>query len=158
LTAAKALEDGKIDGFWANGIGTEVAVRHGAGAVVLDIRRGDGPARCFNYTMASIAATDRLIQDQPGAAAGAIRAIVAAHAALRADPGLAKKAGEKLFPPQEAELIEGLIRRDLPYYDASIPPGFVDGMNDFARDIGILSGRPSYTDVVATQFSALWKA
>jgi hypothetical protein len=108
--------------------------------------------------MASIAATDRLIQDQPGAAAGAIRAIVAAHAALRADPGLAKKAGEKLFPPQEAELIEGLIRRDLPYYDASIPPGFVDGMNDFARDIGILSGRPSYTDVVATQFSALWKA
>jgi hypothetical protein len=31
-------------------------------------------------------------------------------------------------------------------------------MNDFARDIGILSGRPSYTDVVATQFSALWKA
>jgi hypothetical protein len=31
-------------------------------------------------------------------------------------------------------------------------------MNDFARDIGILNGRPSYTDVVATQFSKLWKA
>jgi NitT/TauT family transport system substrate-binding protein len=29
LTAAKALEDGKIDGFWANGMGTEVAVRRG---------------------------------------------------------------------------------------------------------------------------------
>jgi NitT/TauT family transport system substrate-binding protein len=158
LTAAKALEDGKIDGFWANGMGTEVAVRRGVGAVVLDIRRGDGPARCFNYTMASIATTDRLIQEQPDAAAGAVRAIMAAHAALRADPGLAKKVGEKLFPPQEAELIEGLIRRDLPYYDASISPGFVDGMNEFARDIGILSGRPSYADVVATQFSALWKA
>src|SRR5207244_4599940 len=36
LTAAKALEDGKIDGFWANGMGTEVAVRRGVGSVVLD--------------------------------------------------------------------------------------------------------------------------
>jgi NitT/TauT family transport system substrate-binding protein len=158
LTAAKALEDGKIDGFWANGMGTEVAVRRGVGAVVLDIRRGDGPSRCFNYTMASIAATDKLIHDQPDAAAGAVRAIVAAHVALRADPGLAKKVGAKLFPQQEAELIEDLIRRDLPYYDASISPGFVDGMNEFARDVGILNGRPSYTDVVAMQFSALWTA
>jgi NitT/TauT family transport system substrate-binding protein len=157
LTAAKALEDGMIDGFWANGMGTEVAVRRGVGAVVLDIRRGDGPARCFNYTMASIATTDKLIQDQPDAAAGAVRAIVAAHTALKADPGLAKRVGAKLFALQEAELIEGLIRRDLPYYDASISPEFVDGMNEFARDIGILDGRPSYTDVVAAQFSALWK-
>ncbi|MDB5544481.1 MAG: putative ABC-type nitrate/sulfonate/bicarbonate transport system periplasmic component, partial [Hyphomicrobiales bacterium] len=43
LFAAKALEEGKIDGFWANGMGTEVAVTRGAGKVVLDIRRGDGP-------------------------------------------------------------------------------------------------------------------
>jgi len=158
LTAAKALEDGKIDGFWANGMGTEVAVRRGAGTVVLDVRRGDGPPRCFNYTMASVATTDRLIQEQPAAAAGAINAIVAAQAALRADPGLAKTVGAKLFPPQEAELIEDLIRRDLPYYDASISPDFVDGMNAFARDIGILTGYPSYADVVAEQFGALWKA
>jgi NitT/TauT family transport system substrate-binding protein len=157
LTAAKALEDGKIDGFWANGMGTEVAVRRGAGTVVLDIRRGDGPPACFNYTMASIAATDRLIHDRPEAAAGAVRAVTAAHAALKNDPSLARKVGDKLFPPQEAGLIEELIRRDLPYYDASISPAFVDGMNAFARDLGILKGRPSYADVVATQFSALWK-
>ncbi len=55
LTAAKALEERKIDGFWANGMGTEVAVRRGIGTVVLDVRRGDGPKPCFNYTMASIA-------------------------------------------------------------------------------------------------------
>src|ERR1700752_930660 len=91
LAAAQALEEGKIDGFWANGMGTEVAVRRGVGAIVLDIRRGDGPAQCFNYTMASIAATDRLIHDKPDAAAGAIRAIVAAHAALKSNPGLASK-------------------------------------------------------------------
>jgi NitT/TauT family transport system substrate-binding protein len=157
LTAAKALEDGKIDGFWANGMGTEVAVRRGAGTVVLDIRRGDGPPACFNYTMASIAATDRPIRDRPDAAAGAVRAITAAHAALKSDPGLARKVGEKLFPPQEASLIESLILRDLPYYDASISLKFVDGMNAFARDLGILKGHPSYADVVAKQLSALWQ-
>ena len=65
VTAAKALEERKIDGFWANGMGTEVAVRRGVGTVVLDVRRGDGPKPCFNYTMASIATTDRLIERSP---------------------------------------------------------------------------------------------
>src|SRR3984885_2391989 len=59
VSAAKALEDGNIDGFWANGMGAEVAVRRGVGKIVLDIRRGDGPPGCFSYTMASVAATDR---------------------------------------------------------------------------------------------------
>jgi ABC-type nitrate/sulfonate/bicarbonate transport system substrate-binding protein len=40
LTAARALKDRKIDGFWANGMGAEVAVRRGVGTVVLDVRRG----------------------------------------------------------------------------------------------------------------------
>ena len=158
LTAAKALEDGKIDGFWANGMGTEVAVTRGVGKVVLDIRRGDGPKGCFDYTMASIATSDRLIEKSPDKAAAAVRAIVKTQAALRADPSLATTVGRKLFPPTEAELIAELIRRDLPYYDAAISPSFVDGMNAFARDIGILKGHPHYEDVVATQFSHLWSA
>src|SRR5271165_7274738 len=85
VTAAKALEDGRIDGFWANGMGTEVAVRRGGGAVVLDVRRGDGPAPCFNYTMSALAATDRLIERSPERVAAAIRAIVKTQAALKAD-------------------------------------------------------------------------
>ena len=157
LTAAKALEDGKIDGFWANGMGTEVAVQRGVGTVVLDVRRGDGPKACFNYTMASIAATDRLITENPKAAAGTIRAIVAAHAALKAQPQLAKDVAAKLFPPEEAALIVDLIKRDLPYYDATISPDFVEGMNGFARDVGILTGRPAYTDVVAEKLRDAWK-
>jgi NitT/TauT family transport system substrate-binding protein len=157
LTAAKALEDGKIDGFWANGMGTELAVRRGVGTVVLDVRRGDGPEACFNYTMASIAASDRLITENPKAAAGAVRAIVAAHAALKAQPQLAKDVAAKLFPPEEAALIVDLIKRDLPYYDATISPDFVEGMNGFARDVGILTGRPAYADVVAEQFKDVWK-
>src|SRR6266853_2476156 len=93
VTAAKALEDGKIDGFWANGMGTEVAVRRGVGTVVLDVRRGDGPKPCFNYTMASMAATDRLIDSSPETAAAAIRAIVKAQAALREDVARAAEVG-----------------------------------------------------------------
>jgi ABC-type nitrate/sulfonate/bicarbonate transport system substrate-binding protein len=158
VTAAKALEDGKIDGFWANGMGTEVAVRRGTGSVVLDVRRGDGPKPAFNYTMASIAATDRLIQRQPEAAAAAIRAIVKTQAALKRNPERAAEVGRKLFPPAEAELITELIRRDLPYYDATISEPFVSGMNQFARDIGILKGQVAYEQVVATQFRSLWTA
>src|SRR5215468_2355511 len=93
LTAARALEERKIDGFWANGMGAEVAVRRGVGAVVLDVRRGDGPSECFNYTMASIATTDRLIERSPDIAAGAVRAIVKTQTALRQNVELAGEVG-----------------------------------------------------------------
>ncbi len=157
VTAARALEDRKIDGFWANGMGAEVAARRGIGTVVLDVRRGDGPKPCFNYTMSSIATTDRLIARSPDAAAAAVRAVVRTHAALRENVGLATDVGRKLFPPSEAELIAELIRRDLPYYDASISPEFVTGMNQFCRDAGILTGEVAYENVVASQFSRFWK-
>jgi ABC-type nitrate/sulfonate/bicarbonate transport system substrate-binding protein len=158
VTAAKALEDRKIDGFWANGMGAEVAVRRGVGTVVLDVRRGDGPKPCFNYTMSSIAATDRLIEGSPETAAAAVRAMVKTHAALKADVARATEVGRKLFPPSEAELIAELIRRDLPYYDASISQDFVAGMNRFCRDVGILTGDVPYESIVATRFSHLWKS
>jgi ABC-type nitrate/sulfonate/bicarbonate transport system substrate-binding protein len=156
VTAAQALADGKIDGFWANGMGAEVAVQRGAGTVVLDVRRGDGPPACFNYTLASLAATDALIAASPDVAAGAVRAIVRTQAALRENPGLATGVGRKLFPPAEAELIAELIRRDLPYYDASISPAVVTGMNAFARDVGILRDDVPYENVVATRYAGLW--
>ena len=150
VTAAKALEERKIDGFWANGMGAEVAVRGGVGTVVIDVRRGDGPKECFNYTMASVAAADRLIAEKPDVAAAAVRAIVKTQAALKADPSRATEVGKKLFPPSEAELIAELIRRDLPFYDASISQEFVTGMNQFCRAAGILKGDPVYEKVVAT--------
>jgi NitT/TauT family transport system substrate-binding protein len=156
VTAARAMEERKIDGFWANGMGAEVAVRRGVGTLVLDVRRGDGPKPCFNYTMASIATTDRLIKESPDAAAAAVRALVKTQKALKQDPTLATGIGRKLFPPSEAELIAELIRRDLPYYDPTISPTFVDGMNQFARDVGILKGQVPYEQVVATQFSKAW--
>jgi|SRR5215813_10230233 len=149
LTAARALEERKIDGFWANGMGAEVAVRRGIGTVVLDVRRGDGPKPCFNYTMASIATTERLIKTSPDAAAAAVRAIRKTHAALKQNVSLATQVGRKLFPPFEAELIAELIRRDLPYYDTKISREFVASMNEFSRDIGILDRDVAYEQVVA---------
>src|SRR5258706_10027979 len=41
VTAAKALEERKIDGFWANGMGAEVAVRPRNGTNRLDLRPRD---------------------------------------------------------------------------------------------------------------------
>jgi NitT/TauT family transport system substrate-binding protein len=150
LTAARALEDRSIDGFWANGMGAEVAVRRGVGTVVLDVRRGDGPKACFNYTMASIATSDRLIERSPAVAGAVVRAIGRTHAALKKDVARATEIGRKLFPPAEADLIAELIRRDLPYYDTTISREFVAGMNRFARQVGILSGDVPYEKVVAT--------
>jgi len=157
VTAARALADRKIDGFWANGMGAEVAIRSGAGTLVLDVRRGDGPKPCFDYTFAAIAATDALIARAPGTAEAAVRAIVATQRALAADPGRATEVGRKLFPPDEAGLIAELIRRDLPYYDAAISERTVSGMNAFARDMGILAGEAAYEDVVAVRFRHIWQ-
>ena len=156
VTAAKAMEERKIDGFWANGMGAEIAVRRGIGTVVLDVRRGDGPIECFNYTMASIATTDRLIDKTPDVAAAAVRAIVKTQQALKQDVTRAAEVGRKLFPSSEAELITELIRRDLPYYDASISESFVAGMNRFTRDLGLITGDIPYDKIVATQFKEFW--
>jgi ABC-type nitrate/sulfonate/bicarbonate transport system substrate-binding protein len=158
LNAAQALESGAIDGFWANGMGAEVAVRNGVGKVILDIRRGDGPAACFDYTMASIATTDRLVEQSPDVAAAAIRAIMQAQAMLKQDVSLAAEVGRKLFPPAQAALITDIIRRDLPYYDPAISPHSVACMNAFARDLGLLQDDVPYANVVATQFTGLWSA
>ena len=156
LTAAKALEERKIDGFWANGMGAEVAVRRGVGTVVLDVRRGDGPKPCFNYTAATIAASDALIARAPEQVAAAVRAIVKTQSALKANVSRAAEVGKKLFPPSEAELITELIRRDLPYYDATLSRDFVAGMTEFARGQGLLDGEVPYERVIATQFASLW--
>ncbi|HTJ24644.1 MAG TPA: ABC transporter substrate-binding protein [Candidatus Limnocylindria bacterium] len=149
VTAARALADGKIDGFWANGMGAEVAVRSGAGTLVLDVRRGDGPPAGFDFTFASLAASDRLIATAPQTAAAAVRAIVKTQVALREDVELAAQVGRKLFPASEAELIVELIRRDLPFYDAAISPASVAAMNRFARSQGILHDDVPYERVVA---------
>ena len=156
LSAAKALEEGNLDGFWANGMGCEVALRRGVGAMVLDVRRGDGPPAARHYTFSALVATEKRIEQEPPSARAAIRALMKAHKALKTDPNRATEVGRKRFPPSEAELIAELVRRDLPYYDANITEEKVVTMNRFAQDIGLLTAPVPYDQVVATQFSHLW--
>jgi ABC-type nitrate/sulfonate/bicarbonate transport system substrate-binding protein len=148
VMAARALEERKIDGFWANGMGAEVAVRRGFGTVVLDIRRGDGPKSAFDFTFSAIAVTERMIIERPPVAAAGRRAIMRAQAALRERPDCATEIGRVLFPPEEAALIAELVRRDAPYYDPLITRATVSGMNAFARKCGILMGDVSFEKIV----------
>jgi NitT/TauT family transport system substrate-binding protein len=143
VAAAKALAEGKIDGFWANATGAEMAVRQGVGSIVLDVRRGDGPPAAFHYTMPSFATTDRTIEKEPAVVAAAVRAIVEAQKALRHDVQLAAEVGRKLFPREQADLIVDVVERDLPYYDATIAEVAVVGLNRFTRRAGLLKGRVS---------------
>ena len=147
LLAAKALEDGKIDGFWANGMGAEVAVKSGIGTLVLDARR-EGSEEAKGYTFPALVTSESLLKSNPEAARAAIRAVQAAQQILRNNPERASEVGRKLFPPAEAGMIAELIRRDAPYYDASIAPRTVDSMNRFARDLKLLSRNVGYEDVV----------
>jgi len=148
LLAAKALEEGKIDGFWANGMGAEVAVKSGIGTLVLDARR-EGSEEAKGYTFPALVTSERIIREKPDAARAAIRAVKAAQQILKRDPERATEVGRKLFPPAEAGMIAELIRRDLPYYDAAISPQTVESMNRFARDLGLLSRPVPYGEVVA---------
>src|SRR5205085_2978804 len=120
LTAAQALQRGEIDGFWANGMATEIAVTNGTGTIVLDVRRGDGPPGCFDYTMPVLAMRDPTDDRSLEIAALAYRALFATQKALKADVSLATEVGNKRFPPREAGLIAGIVERDLPFYSPGI--------------------------------------
>ncbi len=156
VTAARAMIERKIDGFWANGMGAEVAITSGHGTLVADVRRGDGPKEAFNYTQPTIATTEAMIERSPDTCAAVIRAITRTQRLLKADVNRATEVGKKLFPEQEAGLIAQVVARDFPFYDARITPAFVAGMNKFARDCGVLKGDPGYEQVVATRFKDLW--
>jgi ABC-type nitrate/sulfonate/bicarbonate transport system substrate-binding protein len=156
VTAAAALERGAVDGFWANALGSETAVRRGVGKIIVDVRRGDGPPDAGLYTFAGLSTTDALIAREPERVAAAVRAIVRAQTLLRQDPARATEVGRRRFPPAAAEIIAAVVERDLPFYDPAIGERAVAVMNDFARSLGLLSARVTYEDTVATRFRDLW--
>jgi NitT/TauT family transport system substrate-binding protein len=156
VAAAQALADGKIDGFWANAMGAENAVRQGVGKVILDVRRGLGPASAFHYTMPVLVTSDAAIARDAEMVAAGLRAVLGAQLALKGDVGLAAKVGRALFPPAEAALIADVVARDLPYYDPAISPAAIEGLNRFAEACGLLHHPVAFDDVVATQFRHLW--
>jgi len=155
--AARALEAGQIDGFWANAMGSETAVRRGVGKILIDVRRGDDPAEVRRFTFAGLATTEALIERDPECVAAAVRAIVKTQRALRAEPALAAEVGRRKFPAEAAELITTIVARDAPFYDPVISEEAVAGLNRFAQSIGHLPGPVPYEQVVAVRFRELWR-
>ena len=156
--AARALEEGQIDGFWANAMGGETAVRRGVGKILVDVRRGDDPADVRHFTFAGLATTEAQIERDAESVAAAVRAIVKTQKALRADPALAAEVGRRKFPKEAAELITAIVERDLPFYDPVIYEEAVGGLNRFAQSIGHLPGPVPYEQVVAIRFRDLWRS
>lgn len=154
--AARALEQGLIDGFWANAMGAELAVARGVGKILIDVRRGDDPADVRHFTFAGLATTDAFIEREPARLEAAVRAIVKTQKALRADPSLAREVGRRRFPPDAAALITPIVERDVAFYDPVISAAAVDGLNGFACAIGHLPRPAPYAQVVAVRFSRLW--
>jgi NitT/TauT family transport system substrate-binding protein len=146
------------DAYWGNGMRLAIGEKLGVAKVHLDLRRGDGPPGARFYNFAALTTTERLIEEQPEIAAGAVRAIVKTQKALAADPSRATAIGERLFAPEAASLIAGLIARDAPFYDATISAEAVDGINKFALANGLLTEPLSYDRLVASQFRNLWKS
>jgi len=154
--AARALEAGRVDGFWANAMGAETAVSRGVGRVLVDVRRGDDPGEVRYFTFAALATTDGLIAREPDAIAAAVRAIVKSQKALRNDPGLAREVGRRKFPPESAALIASVVARDIEFYDPAIKPDAVLKMNRFAQSVGHLSRPVPYDEIVAVRYRSLW--
>jgi ABC-type nitrate/sulfonate/bicarbonate transport system substrate-binding protein len=155
--AARALEDGRIDGFWANAMGAEVAVSRGVGKILVDVRRGDDPDGVRHFTFAGMVTTDAYIAEHPDAIAAAVRAIVKAQKALRSDPSLALEVGKRKFPPDAAALIAKVVERDVAFYDPVISENAVIRLNQFAQATGHLAGPVPYDQVVAVRFRELWR-
>jgi ABC-type nitrate/sulfonate/bicarbonate transport system substrate-binding protein len=156
--AARALEARQVDGFWANAMGAETAVSHGAGKVLIDVRRGDDPDEVRYFTFAGMATTDKFIGKEPDAVAAAVRAIVKAQKALRTDPSLAREVGKRKFPADAAELITNVVARDIEFYNPGITEDAIAKMNSFAQSVGHLSVPVAYDKVVAVQYRDLWQS
>jgi ABC-type nitrate/sulfonate/bicarbonate transport system substrate-binding protein len=155
--AARALQAGQIDGFWANAMGAETATSSGAGKILIDVRRGDDLWEVRHFTFAGMATTDAFIEREPETVAAAVRAIVKAQKALRADPTLARQVGLKKFPKDAAELIANVVARDTQFYDPVITDEMILKMNRFAQSVGHLSGPVAYEDVAAVRYRELWR-
>ena len=138
-------------------MGAEVAITSGIAKCIIDVRRGDGPPEAFNFTQPALVTTQKLVDEEPEVAAGAVRAIVKTLTKLKEDTSLATEVAQDLFPEKEAGLIATLIERDQPFYDANVSADLIDGMNSFATKAGLLEGGPvSYDEIIATEFCKFW--
>lgn len=154
VSAAASLEEGSIDGFWANGMGAEVAIRRGVGQLLLDARRGPRPDGITGYTFPALVATEQRIAVAPDEVRRVRRAVIRAQRVLSEDPGRAVDAARPHFPAQELNLISDLIARDAAFYDPTINDDAVAAMQLFAHELGLATTPTVSPDtVVAAPFT-----
>ncbi|HEY2528286.1 MAG TPA: ABC transporter substrate-binding protein [Xanthobacteraceae bacterium] len=152
----EAIKQDIADAYWGNGMRLAIGENLGVAKLHLDLRRGDGPPGARWYNFPALTTTEGFIEEHPQVAAGAVRAIVKAQNALKADPSLATGIADRLFPSEQVPLIAGLIARDAPFYDASISLKAIEGLNKFANALGLISEPVPYDRLVATQFNEFW--
>ena len=153
LSAAKALEDGKLDGFWANGMGCEVALRRGVGKMVLDIRRGDGPPSARHYTFSALIATENRIQEEPDFRAGCDSGADESATRLKRGRNSGYRRSVKNVSTCRSEIDRRARAPRSSLLQPAIPEEKVESMNRFAQQIGLLSHPVGYDRVVATQLA-----
>jgi NitT/TauT family transport system substrate-binding protein len=152
----EAIKQNIADAYWGNGMRAALGEREGIAKLHLDLRRGDGPPGARWYNFPALTATETFIGKHPDVVAGAVRAIVRAQKALKADPALATAIAVRLFHPEEVPLIAELVAGDAPFYDAHISSEAVDGLNRFACSIGLFAEPIPYERLVASQFCQFW--
>lgn len=154
VAASLALQRGDIDGFWANGMGAELALRAGAGRLLLDARR-DGPAATPADTFSALLTTDA--PEREAELTAMTRALVAAQRALADDVSLADAAARPHFPARERGLIADLVRRDIPFYDPVVDPPAFAAVNRFAARLRPAGSAPlPYEAVIPAAARAAW--
>ncbi|MBX9825448.1 MAG: ABC transporter substrate-binding protein [Xanthobacteraceae bacterium] len=157
VMAARALEDGLIDGFFANAMGAEVSIQRKIGRIHIDARRdGARYAAASRFTFAALITTDDVIARRGNDVAAVVRGIVKAQKALRAEPARATEVGQRRFPSEEATLIASLVARDLPFYDSRITEEAAAGVNALAQGLGLIKAPIPYERMVAGMFRDLW--
>lgn len=157
VMAAGALEQGLIDGFFANAMGAEVAIRRQIGRIHIDARRdGDRFSTVSHLTFAALITTDDVIARRGDEVAAVVRGIVKAQQALREDPARATEVGKRRFPADAAALIASLVKRDLPFYDPRITEASTAGVNRLAQSLGLINRPIPYERMVAGTFGDLW--
>jgi ABC-type nitrate/sulfonate/bicarbonate transport system substrate-binding protein len=158
VAAAQALARGEIDGFWANALGAEIALRQGIGKVILDVRRGIGPAAAFHYTMPVLVTNDAALERDTELVATGSTPFLTPLPATTPFGAPASPGRRAMFTPTEAALIADVVARDLPYYDPAISETAFEGLSRFARATGLSRLRVPYADVVAMPLRHLWTA
>lgn len=158
MTAARALNEGRVDGFWANGLGAEFASRLGTGRIIVDGRRGGGPPGAQRYTFASLMSTRQVLHDQADEMGAVVAGLAMAQRELKADPSLARAVAQQRFPEEEAKLIVPLIARDAPFYDQTIDADDIAHLVSFATNQQLTTLALGFDDLVADASRDLWSS